>query len=58
MKMTVKFEKDGVELTSFSKELAAPEDFVEADREARDLFYKQNPGVLLMDGVTVHYGSE
>lgn len=58
MKLIIKFMKDAVVLTSFAKEIDREEDFFEADKEARDMFHKENPGVLLMDGINILYDSE
>lgn len=57
MKMVMRFERNGKLLTRFEKELKKPEDFDAADEEGRALFRKENPGVLLMDGVMIIYDS-
>lgn len=55
MKLLMKFLKGETVLTSYEKELEKPEDFRAANDEAFDKFDTENPGVSIMDGITVSY---
>lgn len=55
MKISITFTQSSKVLTKVIYEIDKPEDFPDVISTAHKQFEKENPDVLLFDGVAVHY---